>query len=466
MQPSDNHTELWARCLEILRDNLPEEQFDTWFKPITSRSFVDGALTINVPSPYFVEQIEERFFRLLKKVLSKVYGDSLKSFYYHFDQVRNQPETAVNMRSEEPSMAQNLRKAPGVAVSPFQTQKLPPIDSQLNPRYTFENYCCGEANKVAKSIGEAIAMNPKIKTFNPLFVFGPCGVGKTHLMQAIGLRIKEKQPEARVLYVTSRLFESQFTTALQRGTINDFINFYQSIDTLIIDDIQDLIGKDKTQNTFFHIFNHLHQNQKQLIISSDCRPSSLGGMEERLLSRFKWGMTCELERPDLNLRRDVLVRKSEQDGLEIPRDVLEYIAGHVTESIRDLDGITSSLIGHSIALNRPITIDLAKRVVANAVRINRKQVNFEMITEEVSSHFNIEPDAIFTKSRKREVSDARQMIMFLAKKHVGMPYKTIGARLGRTHATVMYACNSIEERLPLEKDLQEAVSAIETSLMA
>lgn len=465
MESTENHIQLWAKCRQILRDNLPSEQFDTWFEPVTSVRFVDNELTISVPSPFFVEQIEERFFRILKATLHRVYGSQIKLFY-QYNQIADEPDTTVTMRSEEPNQSPGLRSTSFAGMDPFHQSQLPDIDSQLNPRYTFENYCQGDSNKVARSIGEAIAMNPNLKTFNPLFVFGPTGVGKTHLIQAIGIRIKEQNPAARVLYVTSRLFESQYTTAVKRGKINEFINFYQSIDTLIIDDIQDLIGKNATQNTFFHIFNHLHQNQKQLILSSDCRPANLEGMEARLLSRFKWGMTAELEKPDAKLRRDVLLQKSEQDGLSLPSEVLDYIALNVTESIRDLDGITSSLIGHAAALNKPITLELARMVVANAVQIHRKKVNFEMITEQVSSYFEIEPDAIFTKSRKREVSDARQMIMYLTKKHAGMPFKAIGARLSRTHATVLYACKNIEERLTVEKELQSTVQSIEQALMA
>lgn len=464
MQSSLTHTELWAQCLNILKDNLSAEQFDTWFRPIASLSYENGALTIDVPSSFYVEQIEERFLKILQATLHKVYGNDVKLFY-HFDQVADAPDTGVRIKSEQPSQAVGLRKTPPVPVSPFEKAPLPDIDTQLNPRYTFENYCMGDSNKVARSIGEAIAKNPQIKTFNPLFIFGPTGVGKTHLIQAIGIRIKEQNPSQRVLYVTSRLFENQYTTAVNRGRINDFMNFYQSIDTLIIDDIQDLMGKTATQNTFFHIFNHLHQNQKQIILSSDCRPANLDGMEARMLSRFKWGMTAELEKPDLALRKEVLVKKTEEDGLEISKDVLDFIASNVTESIRDLDGITSSLIGHAAILNMPINIDLARRVVANAVRINRKQINFEMITEHVSQFFHIEPDSIFTKSRKREVSDARQMIMYMAKKHAGMAFKAIGTRLSRSHATVLYACKNIEERLSVEKELQDSVTAIESSLL-
>ncbi|MDE6826782.1 MAG: chromosomal replication initiator protein DnaA, partial [Paramuribaculum sp.] len=304
------------------------------------------------------------------------------------------------------------------------------------------------------------------KTFNPLFVFGPPGVGKTHLIQAIGIKIKEKRPQTRVLYLTARLFESQYTTAVRQGKINDFISFYQSIDVLIIDDIQDLIGKQKTQNAFFHIFNHLIQNQKQLIMSSDCAPAQMEGMEGRLLSRFKWGATAQLERPDFELRMDVLTQRAAQDGLTIPTEVLGYIAENVTDSIRELEGIVVSLLAHATVLNREIDVDLARKVMANAVKISRKQINFEMIAQQVSAYYNITPDQLFTKTRKREVSDARQIVMYLAKKHANMSLIAIGTRLARTHATVLYGCNTIEQRLGLEKKLREEVDAIEKAIMA
>ena len=322
------------------------------------------------------------------------------------------------------------------------------------------------SNSLAYSIGKAIAKDPKQTTFSPLFIHGDTGVGKTHLVQAIGIGIKESTPQSRVLYVTARLFESQYTAAVCRKQVNEFINFYQSIDVLIIDDIQDLIGKTQTQNTFFHIFNHLHQNQKQLILTSDCSPAEMEGMEARLLSRFKWGMNAELSRPDYELRKEVLIQKAEQDGLSIPEDVLEYIAQNVTDNIRVLEGIVVSLMAHATILNQNITIDLARTVLANAVKTTRKQINFEMVLNEVCAYYKIEPDQIFTKSRKREISDARQMVMYMAKKHAKMLLTAIGTRLSRTHATVLYACKNIEERLPIEKQLQEDVTAIESSLLS
>lgn len=458
-----NHIQLWEKCLEIFRDNLPAEQFDAWFKPVSSLSYTNNNLNVLVPSPFFVEQLDERYIKLITRTLHKVYGPDVKLFY-HFNQVVNEPSTGVTMQSSNPSPA--VAPRPGASSNPFAERKqLDEIDAQLNPRYTFENYCCGNSNHVARSIGEAIAADPKMKTFNPLFIFGSPGVGKTHLIQAIGIRIKEQNPTSRVLYVTARLFESQYTTALRNNRINDFINFYQSIDVLILDDIQDLIGKPSTQGTFFHIFNHLQLNQKQIILSSDTRPSQMEGMEKRMLDRFKWGMTAELEKPDYELRREVLVRKARQNGVALPAEVMDFIAGNVTESIRELEGIMVSLLAHSAVMNKEIDLDLTRKVLANAVKINRRQLNFEIIAQEVSSYYQIEPDQLFTKSRKREISDARQMVMFMAKKHAKMGLKAIGTRLDRTHATVLYACRNIEERLPLEKQLQEDVAKIESALL-
>ncbi len=456
------HSKMWENCLKIFQDNLPAEQFDAWFKPVTSFSYENNNLTVSVPSPFFVEQWEERYIKIIGFTLHKVYGENVKLFY-HFNQVSDAPDSGVTMGSSNQSTA--VAPNPNSSANPFQQPAYEEIDSQLNPKYTFENYCGSLSNRIARSIGEAIATNPKCKTFNPLFIFGPTGVGKTHLIQAIGIRIKETNPQSRVLYVTARLFESQYTAAVSRGKINEFINFYQSIDVLIIDDIQDLIGKQRTQNTFFHIFNHLHQNQKQLILTSDCCPSQMEGMEARLLSRFKWGMTAELERPDFELRKGVLTQKAEQDGLSIPCEVLEYIATNVTDSIRELEGIVVSLMAHATVLGQEITLDLARAVLSNAVKMSRRQINFEMITQEVSAYYKIDPDQLFTKSRKREISDARQMVMYLAKKHAKMPLTAIGTRLSRTHATVLHACKNIEERLSFERQLQDDVAKIESAII-
>lgn len=458
---SKTHQQMWEECLRIIADNIRPEQFDAWFKPVTSLGFENGRLDLSVPSPFFSEHLDNTYSTILRATIRRVYGENVRLFY-HYYQISNRPETGI----DEAGLCSSPALKRPVATDLFQTRVEQNFKSQLNPKYTFENYCGSTSNKIAKAIGEAIANDPKCKTFNPLFVFGPTGVGKTHLVQAIGIKIKENNPMARILYVSARLFESQYTVASHNGKINEFINFYQSIDTLIIDDIQDLIDKPRTQGTFFHIFNHLHQNQKQIIMSSDCCPTQLKGMTDRLLSRFKWGMTVELERPDLQLRRNVLQLKADQDGLTLPADVMDFIAESVTDSVRELEGIVVSLLAHATVMNRDITVDLARHVMANVVRMHRKSLNFEMITQGVASHYNIDPESIFTKSRKREISDARQMVMYMAKKHAKMPLTAIGTRLSRNHATVSYACKNIEERLPFEKQLQEDVAAIEKSFLA
>lgn len=476
------HEQLWQQCRQFIADNVEPRQFEAWFEPIRSLKFEESErevvemsdagpvnkkvvykeLYLWIPTQQYQNTIEDMFPAVMGAALKKVYGDNL-TLFFRYPVVGGQPGSDVSVRSSEQSAAivENSKVAPA---NPFIDQQPVDFDSQLNPRYNFENYCIGDSNSIARTIAETIANDPSNKTFNPLFVFGPTGVGKTHLIQAIGIRIKEKNPKARVLYVTARLFQQQYTAANHKGRINNFFHFYQGIETLIIDDVQDLAGKPDTQNTFFHIFNQLHQNNRQIIMSSDCAPSEMDGFEARLLSRFKWGMSAELFKPDIELRRKVLVKKAQQDGIDLPEDVIEYVAQNVTDSIRELEGVVVSLVAHAAVLGCDITLDLARPVVANAIRIRRSQVNFEMVTQAVAQHFNINPDLLFTKTRKREISDPRQILMFLAKKLVGMSLKKIGTKLGRTHATVIYACRNIEERLPIDKELRAAVDAIQETI--
>ena len=458
MQIQDKNI-LWDKCLSIFRDNLNEEQFNAWFKPITVDSYEDDKLVLVIPSQFFVETLEGRYLKLVKATLRHVYGDKIKLYY-------KDSSTTVRGGTSSPVVDNRVDKSMPKVSNPFEKVEYGDIDSQLNPKYTFENYCGSMCNKLAVTIGETIATNPKCKTFNPLFIFGPTGVGKTHLIQAIGIKMKETQPNSRVLYVTASVFERQYVTAVQNNKVPDFINFYQSIDMLIIDDIQEFAGKAKTQNTFFHIFNDLHQNQKQLILSSDTRPVDMDGMIPRLLSRFKWGMTAELTKPDYPLRRSVLTMKADRDGLSIPNDILDYIANNVTDSVRELEGIVVALLAHAMVLNQEITIDLAKAVIANAVKVSKMQVTFEMIAEKVCDHYNIDTELIYGKSRKREISDARQVVMYLAKKHTQLSSTNIGTRLSRNHATVLHACKTIEERLTIEKPLQEEIENIENEFKA
>ncbi len=456
---------MWSKCLEILRDNLSAEQFNAWFEPIVASSFEDNKLTLKLPSQFFVQQIEQNFFDLFSATLRRVYGNDVKLFYT-YNIIEDTPSSSVTMAHDNSSVklaSQVARQAQQVP-NPFAPVELDDIDPQLNPRYTFENYCASMSNKLAVSVGKAIAEDPNCKTFNPMFVFGLTGVGKTHLIQAIGIKIKELRPRTRVLYTTARIFEMQYTTAVSKNKVNDFISFYQSIDVLILDDIQELAGKQKTQNAFFHIFNHLHQNQKQLIMSSDRRPSDMDGMVPRLISRFKWGMTVELYKPDYELRRSVLKMKAAQDGLALSDEVIEFIAQNVVESVRDLEGIVVALLAHATILNQEIDIELAKSVVGNTVKVNKKQMSFELIAETVSRFYNLDVQLLYGKSRKREISDARQLVMYLAKKSIQMSSTNIGQKLSRDHATVLHACKQIEQRLSIEKKFRHEVEMIENEL--
>ena len=463
-----NVTQQWNRCLDVIKANVPAEQFDAWFAPIVAVDYdqENSRVTLRVPSQFFVEQIEGRYLNILKAALNKVFGEKVKLFY-KFNVVGSDDASAVEQTEAGSSvkLKQELKVRKPRVANPFdRDDALEDIDPQLNPRYTFENYCSSMSNKLAVSIGQAIAEHPEVKTYNPLFVFGATGVGKTHLLQAIGIKLKESNPRMRVLYVSSREFESQYTTAVQQKKVNDFINFYQSIDVLLLDDIQFFAGKLGTQNTFFHIFNLLHQHQRQLIMSSDCRPSDLDGIEPRLISRFKWGMTVELEKPDFELRRRFLVLKAAQDGLNIDDEVLDFIASQVTDSVRELEGVMVALLAHATMLGQDITIDLARSVIGNTVKVTPKQVTFDSIAETVADYYNLSTQMIYGKSRKREISDARQLVMYLARKQAQMSSTSIGARLDRTHATVLHACTQIEQRLSIEKDFYREVAAITANL--
>lgn len=455
---------MWAKCLQFIKDNIGEDQFTTWFSDVVSLRFTNGELHIQVPSPFFAEYIDQNYIKVVATGVEKVYGPGVKLFYY-FNIAKDEDRSGVEIKSTPESKA--VKPGPDKQIAdPFTARKAVPIDPQLNPRYTFENYCRSESNNVAVAMAEAIADHPERTQFNPLFVFGPTGVGKTHLIQAIGVGIKENRPENRVLYVTARLFMSQYTTAVAQGETNKFFNFYQSIHTLIVDDVQDFNGKHSTQNTFYHIFNHLYLNNRRIILSCDRSPAEMEGFEERLLNRFKCGVSVALDKPDVELRREVLALKAQQDGIVLDREIVDYIAENVTESIRELEGVMVSLVAHATILNKPISLDLARIVVQNAIKINRRKVNFEIIAREVSAFYGIEPDVLFTKSRKREISDARQVVMYLTKKHTDMPLNAIGRKLGRTHATVYYAITTIEERLDFDRTLKSDIENIEASLKA
>ena len=463
----NEHVELWKRCLQVIHDNLPETTFKTWFEPIVPLTYEDKALTIGVPSHFFYEYLEEKFADLLRVALNKEIGEGTQLMYsVLIDQTsRTTVQIEGTKRSPAVPAQSTIREGGNKAPNPMQTSAPQDLDPHLKPNYNFENFILGSSNEFARTVGETVAKNPA-RTFNPLFLYGPSGVGKTHLTNAIGTRIKELYPEKRVLYVSAHLLQVQYTDSVRTNHFNDFINFYQTIDVLIIDDIQEFAGLTKTQQTFFHIFNHLHQNGKQLILTSDRAPVMLQGMEERLLTRFKWGLVAELEKPDMELRKNILRNKNHRDGLDIPENVISYIAENVNESVRELEGIINSLLAQSILFKREIDIELAQRIIRKAVRmIENKPITIENIISKVCEHFKLDEAAIHSKSRKREIVQVRQIAMYLAKCHTDISASKIGHLIGnRDHATVLHACKNIKDQISVDKELKAEIEEIEVSL--
>ncbi|MFQ9314870.1 chromosomal replication initiator protein DnaA [uncultured Dysgonomonas sp.] len=457
---------LWSNCLMVFQDNVTEAAFKTWFLPIVPLSYENRVFTIQVPSQFFYEYLEDKFIDLLKATLYREIGsDTILQYRILMENTTN---TLVDYRGDAKSstdkivLGKNTNKVP----NPFQKVVADDFDSQLNNKYTFDNFFEGESNKLARTAGETITRNPGKTAFNPLFVHGTSGVGKTHLCHAIGNSIKEQYPEKRVLYVSAHLFKVQYADAGRYNTTNDFINFYQGIDVLIIDDIHELAGIEKTQNTLFHIFNHLHQNNKQLILTCDKSPSELHGVEERLLTRFRWGLTTKVDNPDKLLRLKILQNKILHDGLSIPEDVVDYIAENVTDNARDLEGIIVSIMAHSLVYNKEIDLPLARRVIGQAIKkIEAKKITINTIESAVCDFYNIKSELIHTASRKRQIVQARQVAMYLSKSYTEMSLAQIGSLIGKkNHATVLHACRTVREQMEVDKTFREEVAEIEKKL--
>lgn len=461
----NEHIVLWSRCLKMIHDNVPDTTFKTWFEPIVPLKYEDSAMTIGVPSPFFYEFLEEKFADLLRATLNKEIGEGTQLMYSVLTDKTNHISVNLEGTKRSPAIpAQSVIREGNKAPDPMQAPAPQDLDPHLNPNYNFENFIKGSSNEFSRTVGETVAKNPA-RTFNPLFLYGPSGVGKTHLTNAIGTRIKELYPEKRVLYVSAHLFQVQYTDSVRTNHFNDFISFYQTIDVLIIDDIQEFSGLTKTQNTFFHIFNHLHQNGKQLILTSDRAPIMLQGMEERLLTRFKWGLVAELEKPDTELRKNILRNKIHRDGLDIPEDVINYIAENVSDSIRELEGIVNSLLAQSILFKREIDMDLAQRIVRKAIRYENKPITIDSIISKVCAHYNLDESAIHTKTRKREIVQVRQIAMYLAKKHTDHSSSKIGQLIGnRDHATVLHACKMVKDLIDVDKVFKAEMDEIETMI--
>ena len=416
-----DHVGLWNDCLEIIRDNVPAQTYKTWFCPIIPLKFEDNTLVLQVPSQFFYEFLEEKFLDLLRQTIHRVFGKEAK-LMYNVMVVKN-PPTPVPLPPHS---------GPAMPARTVEKQELPPVpqiaelDSHLNRDYNFDTFIEGESNKLSRSVAEAVALNPAKTIFNPLFFYGASGVGKTHLSNAIGTKIKELYPDKRVLYTSAHLFQ---------------------------------------QNTFFHIFNHLHQNGKQLILTSDRPPALLQGMEDRLITRFKWGMVAELEKPNVELRRNILLTKIRRDGLQFPSEVVDYIAENVSDSVRDLEGTIISLMAHSIIYKRDVDLELAQRIVRKVTHNENRPVTVDDIINVVCRHFGLDTAAIHTQSRKRDVVQARQVAMYLAKQHTDLSKTKIGALIGGSdHSTDKHSCKTIKEQREVDKGLRAEIDEIQATL--
>ncbi|MBP5388413.1 MAG: chromosomal replication initiator protein DnaA [Prevotella sp.] len=459
-------TLLWEECLKIIKANVTEQQFKTWFEPIVFESYSPARMTVlvQVPSQFVYEYLEENFVDLISKVLRRVFGSEVRLEYHIITDKTNNMGMVVESETPEvveTSLPQTMANQPYSILDAAKPQE---IDSQLNPHQTFDNFIEGVSNKLPRAVGLTIAQQPATTMFNPMFIYGPSGCGKTHLINAIGLRIKKNFPQKRVLYVSARLFQVQYTNAVRYGTLNDFINFYQTVDVLLVDDIQEWTTSPKTQNTFFHIFDHLFRNGKRILLACDRPPVDLEGMNDRLLTRFSCGLIAELEKPDPQLCVDILHAKIKKDGLEIPEEVILYIADNANGSVRDLEGVVNSLMAYSVVYGRSIDMALATSVLKRSVKVDNKPLTVDEIVNTVCNQLNVSPEEVGGKSRKRNLVVARQVSMYLAQKHTKMPASRIGKLIaGRDHSTVLHSCEKVEQRMKTEKDFTELIEKIERS---
>jgi chromosomal replication initiator protein len=467
-------TQVWDSCLQIIKDNIPAQSFKTWFEPIKALRLEGNVLTIQVPSLFFYEWLEEHYVGLLRKTVKKQLGEEGRLEY---NIVVEKSSTTIPFTTNMPSNGngaegKNQSMPMPVALNkdiknPFVIPGLKKlqVDPQLNANYTFENFVEGDCNRLARSAGYAVAAKPGGTSFNPLMIYGGVGLGKTHLAQAIGNEIKRSMPDKLVLYVSCEKFTQQFVDALKNNNINDFVNFYQAMDVLIMDDVHNFAGKEKTQDIFFHIFNHLHQSGKQLIVTSDKAPKDLAGLEERLLSRFKWGLSADLQVPDLETRMAILKKKMYADGIDLPGEVIEYVAHNIDNNVRELEGAMVSLLAQSTLNRKEIDLNLAKSMLKNFIKNASKEISMDYIQKLVCEYFEVPIEMVKSQTRKREIVQARQISMYLSKSHTKTSLKSIGAFFGgRDHSTVIYACQTVEDLIDTDKKFKGYVADIQKKL--
>ncbi|MBN8857692.1 MAG: chromosomal replication initiator protein DnaA [Sphingobacteriales bacterium] len=461
------HDKVWNSCLAIIKDIVEWQHFKTWFEPIKPVALTEKILTIQVPSQFFYEYLEEHYVNLLAKTLKRELGKEARLEYrimVDSGNEKNKPltmdvsghgyKTYSNNEMDFPLVINNPVKNPFVIPGLKKMQ----IDPQLNPSYSFDAFIEGDCNRVARRAGKTVAEKPGTTSFNPLVVYGGVGLGKTHLVQAIGNEVKRLHPNKVVLYVSSEKFINQFQDHSRNNAINDFIHFYQMIDVLIVDDVQFFNRAEKSQDALFAIFNHLHQSGKQLVLTSDKSPKDLEGVQERLLSRFRWGLSADMQLPDYETRMDILERKMKNDGLDMPKDVVKYIAYNIQSNVRELEGALISLLAQSSLNKREIDLELAKKVLRNFVKTSSKEITIETIQKMVCDYFNLPYERLLQKTRKREIVQARQITMYLAKQFTKNSLKTIGEHFGgRDHTTVIHSCQTVKDLMDTDGMFRESV---------
>ena len=468
-------TAVWKNCLSFIKDNIQPQAFKTWFEPIEVVKLSENILSIQVPSKFFYEWLEEHYVTLLKSALVKQLGPEARLTY-----VIKMENTFGNKKAFTENIPSNYRDSvkPQNVSAPLTSKihelKNPfvipgirnlEIESQLNPNYSFDNFLEGDSNRLARSAGLAVSNKPGGTSFNPLLIYGGVGLGKTHLAHAIGVEIKEKYPDKTVLYISAEKFTQQYIDSIKKNSRNDFIHFYQIIDILIIDDVQFFSGKSGTQDVFFHIFNHLHQNGKQVILTSDKAPVDMQDIEQRLLSRFKWGLSAELQSPDYETRISIVKNKLFRDGVEIENNIIEYVAKSIKTNIRELEGAIISLIAQSSFNKMEITIQLAQDIVNKFVKNTKREVSIDYIQKVVSEYFQMDISTLQSKTRKRHIVQARQLAMYFAKKFTKASLASIGSQIGkRDHATVLHACKTVDNLSFTDKQFRKYVEDLNQKL--
>ena len=473
-----SYTKIWENCLKIIKDNIGDQAFKTWFEPIKPIKLEGNILTIQVPSQFFYEWLEENYITLLKTTIKKELGNNGRLEYSiimenSFDNthpytIKFPTSNKKALKNPSLSVPLDINKGSNSAIpNPFIIPGLQKINvqSQLVDSYSFDNFIEGDCNRLARSAGFAVANNPGKTAFNPLLLYSTVGLGKTHLAHAIGIQIKNTFPEKTVLYISSEQFTQQYIDSVKNNSQNDFIHFYQMMDVLIIDDIQFFAGKEKTQDVFFHVFNHLHQTGKQIVLTSDKAPVEMQGMEPRLLSRFKWGLSADLQAPDLETRIAILEKKLYNDGVEMPKDIVEYLAYSITTNIRELEGALISILAQSSLNRKAITLELAKQMIDKFVKNTTREISIDYIQKVVCDYFNIGVDLINSKTRKREIVQARQLAMYFSKKMTKASLASIGLHCGnKDHATVLHACRTVNNLVDTDKQFKAYVDELEKKI--